>query len=180
MGRVQGKVAIVTGAASPIGIGFATAQALMREGAKVVLTDIDGDRVKARAIELGGSAYGIAHDVTKEDDWSRVVTETVARHGGVDILVNNAGVAFLGPIGEFTKANWDKQIEINLSSMFLGCKAVLKIFRLRGRGTIVNTSSVAGVVGVPGGAVYSASKAGVALFTKSLAVELARENIRVN
>ena len=183
-GRVQDKVAIVTGAASEGGLGFATARALAREGARVVLTDIAGEAVTARAAELasaGHEALGLAHDATNEAAWAGGADRPGAALGGVDILVNNAGIAVLKFMDAMTFADWNRQIEVNLTSVYLGCKAGLDRMRAQGRGgAIVNLSSVAGLVGVPGTSAYAASKGGVRLFTKSVALEAARENIRVN
>lgn len=184
MKRVEGKVALVTGAASEQGLGFATARALAREGAKVVLTDIAGDAVKARAASLsdaGGETLGLSQDVTREADWHATIAATVRAYGRLDILVNNAGIAVLKWMDAMTTADWHRQIEVNLTSVYLGCKAGLERMRAQGGGgSIVNLSSVAGLVGVPGTAAYAASKGGVRLLSKTIALEAARDNIRCN
>ncbi len=184
MMRLKDKVALVTGAASEIGIGFATAHRFGREGAKVCITDIDETRLEARATDLcdnGVDAVGFAHDVTSENDWKTVVASTVDRYGKIDVLVNNAGVAFLGETLEFSIEDWNKQLEVNLSSVFLGCRAMIdQLLCQGGGGAIVNISSIAGMVGIVNGAAYSSSKGGVRLLTKSLALEFAKQNIRIN
>lgn len=184
MKRVEGKVALVTGAASEQGLGFATARALAREGAKVILTDIAGDAVKARAAALkqaGGEVLSLTQDVTSEDDWQATIAATLQAYGRLDILVNNAGIAVLKWMDAMTTADWRRQIEVNLTSVYLGCKAGLDQMRAQGEGgSIINLSSVAGLVGVPGTAAYAASKGGVRLMTKTIAIETARQNIRCN
>ncbi len=184
MNQTDKKVVIITGAASDIGIGFATSRRLGQDGAAVVITDIDESRLKDRVSELRDleiDAIGIAHDVTSEASWKTVVSTCVSRFGRVDALVNNAGVAYLSPTLEFSVEQWHKQIEINLSSMFLGCRAVIgQVLRQGTAGAVVNISSITGLVGIVHGAAYSASKGGVRLLTKSLALEFARQRIRVN
>jgi NAD(P)-dependent dehydrogenase (short-subunit alcohol dehydrogenase family) len=174
--RVRGKTAVVTGAASSGGIGFATATALAREGARVVLT--------ARAAELaaaGMSAIGLRQDVTAAGDWTAALDAAETAFGPVDILVNNAGTAVLRTMDALTEADWHRQIDVNLTSVYLGCRAVLERMRRGGRlGSIVNVSSIAGLVGMRRCSAYSASKGGVRLMTKSLALETAAEGIRVN
>ena len=184
MGRVSGKVAIVTGAASDAGLGFATARALSHEGARVVLTDIKEDEVAKRAAELrqhGADVLSVRHDVTRQDEWNEVVERTCERYGQLDILVNNAGIAVLKFMDVMTLPDFERQIAVNLTSTFLGCHCALKLMRTQGKGgSIINLSSVAGLIGVPGTAAYSASKGGVRLMTKTIALEYARENIRCN
>ncbi len=181
---LAGKVAIVTGAASAQGLGFATARMMAAAGAAVVLTDLDAAVAEARAAELratGATALACRQDVTVEADWDAVVAAATASFGGVDILVNNAGIAVLHAIDKLTPADWHRQIEVNMTSVYLGCRAAMAQMRAQGRGgAIVNLSSVAGLVGVPGASAYAASKGGVRLMSKSLALEGARENIRVN
>jgi len=181
---LTGKVALVTGAASAGGLGFAAARIMARQGASVFLTDIDGASAEARAAELrelGLAARAMPHDVTDEAAWSSVVAAAVEAFGKLDIVVNNAGIAVLRPMSEMTKEDWDRQLAVNLDSVYLGTKAALDQMRSQGGGgSIVNMSSVAGLVGVPGTAAYAASKAGVRVFSKTVALEAARENIRVN
>jgi NAD(P)-dependent dehydrogenase (short-subunit alcohol dehydrogenase family) len=178
---MDGKVAIVTGAASAGGLGFATARRLAREGARVVLTDIDGDAVAARAAELGDAAIGLAQDVTDAAGWDRIVAAAVDRFGRVDILVNNAGIAVLRTVDELDPADWHRQIEVNLTSVYLGSRAMLARLRAQGGGgAIVNLSSIAGLVGVAGTGAYAASKGGVRALSKVIALEGAKEGIRCN
>lgn len=181
---LEGKIALVTGAASAGGLGFATARALARRGAIVWLTDIDAAGAQARASELaeqGLAAHALAQDVTSEEGWASVLAAITEQCGaGPDILVNNAGIAVLRWTPDLEPAQWQRQIDINLTSVYLGCRAVLPGMRQRGGGSIVNISSVAGLVGIPGASAYAASKGGVRLYTKALAMECAREGIRVN
>jgi len=183
-GRVHGKSAVVTGAASPNGIGFACARALAREGASVLLTDLDGAGVVDRATELdalGLRARGVRHDVRSEEEWNGVIAAAEDAFGPVDVLVNNAGVVILHTLDLLTPEEWDTQIAVNLKSVYLGCRVVLANMRnSRRAGSIVNVSSVAGLVGMPRCAGYAASKGGVRLLTKSIALETAAEGIRVN
>lgn len=181
---LSGKTALITGAASPKGLGFAAALKMAEQGARLFLTDIDGSRVADRAADLtarGHEAYAMAHDVTDEAAWSAVMAAVVEKLGGLDILVNNAGIAVLKMMADMTKGAWDHQINVNLNSVYLGCKAGLDQMRAQGRGgSIINLSSVVGLIGVPGCAAYAASKGGVRLMTKTIAMETAREQIRVN
>lgn len=181
MNRLDGKVVIVTGAASAAGLGFATARRLAREGARVVLTDIDASQVAARAVELGDAAVGIAQDVTDAAAWDATIAVAVERFGRVDFLVNNAGIAVLRTIEALEPAEWHRQIEVNLTSVYLGCRAMMARLRQQGGGgAIVNLSSIAGLVGVAGTGAYAASKGGVRSMSKVIALEGAREGIRCN
>lgn len=182
--RLDGKVALVTGAASAAGLGFASARMMARAGARVMLTDIVEDAVLARADELTAEGLAVAahhHDVTDGDNWNAVIGDTVARFGKVDVLVNNAGIAVLKWMDVLEPSDWQRQIDINLTSVYLGCRAGLAQMRAQGQGgSIVNLSSVAGLVGIPGAAAYAASKGGVRIMSKAIAMECATENIRVN
>lgn len=184
MGRVAGKVAIITGAASAGGLGFATARALSREGAKVVLADIDIDGVTARSSEineLGGQAIGCHHDVTIEAHWQRVVALTVETFGSLDILVNNAGIASPAPMHEMQVETWDRVVDVNLMGTFLGCKhAVIQMRRQPAGGSVINVASISGLLGFPGSAAYGASKGGIRSLSKVVALEGARQRIRCN
>jgi|SRR6185369_3455944 len=184
MARLAGKIALVTGAASVPGLGSATALRFAEEGAILFVTDLDGEGVErtAQAIrEKGGQATAITHDVTSTDAWDRVFDAIVAAHGRLDVLVNNAGIAILRPFAEFTDAEWIRQNDVNLHSVFYGTQRAVKLMRRVGQGgSIVNLSSVAGIIGVPGCAAYAAAKGGVRLFGKAVALECAREKIRVN
>jgi NAD(P)-dependent dehydrogenase (short-subunit alcohol dehydrogenase family) len=183
-GRVEGKVALVTGGAS--GIGRGTAERLAQEGATVVLTDIQdalGEEVAAGIARSGGKAEYRHHDVTDEQQWKDVVGGVADRHGRLDILVNNAGIGIGGPILEMELSDWRRQIAINLDGVFLGVKHGIPLMRRSGDGgSIVNISSVAGLKGSPSLAGYCATKGGVRLFTKAVALECAnaKDGIRVN
>lgn len=184
MGRVAGKVALVTGAASRPGLGSATATRLAEEGAIVMLTDVDGAGAEAVAADIraaGGIATAHAHDVTREADWDRVMAAILGQHGCLDILVNNAGVAILHPLTNLTPTDWSRQLDINLTSVYHGTRRALAAMRAHTtRGTIINIASVAGDIGVPACSAYAASKAGIAAFSRTVAMECAAEGIRVN
>jgi NAD(P)-dependent dehydrogenase (short-subunit alcohol dehydrogenase family) len=183
MGRVQGKVALVTGAAS--GIGRAAALLLGKEGATVVVTDVQDDMgkdVAARIKQSGSDAIYLHQDVTSEDGWIGVIGEIKSRFGKLDILVNNAGIAVAGPVTDMSLADWRRQQAINLDGVFLGTKHGLPLMRASGGGSIVNISSLAGLKGAAGLAGYCATKGGVRLFTKAVALECAaaKDKVRVN
>jgi len=182
MGRVEGKVALVTGGAS--GIGAGCARVLAREGATVVITDLQDPRGEALAEELGGAARYLHHDVTSEDAWVDVVATVDRDLGRLDILVNNAGIAIGCPsISEMTLADWRRQQAVNVEGVFLGVKHCLPLMRRAGHGgSIVNISSVAGLKGSPTLAAYCATKGAVRLFTKAIALECAgaKDGVRVN
>ena len=184
MARLNDKVAIVTGAASSTGFGFATASRFAEEGARVVLTDFKFDEVTRRAEELSARGFDvavIAHDVTEESSWSEVLALTLARFGRLDILVNNAGIALPAPVADASLDNWNAHIDVNLKGVFLGCQAAVRQMRMQtGGGSIINISSVAGIVGFDNLIAYCASKGGVRLLTKAAALDLAAEGIRVN
>lgn len=183
-GRVEGKVALVTGGAS--GIGRGCAEKLAAEGAVVVVTDIQddlGEGVAAGIRKAGGKAEYLRQDVTSEDAWIDIIGGIGTRHGKLSILVNNAGIGIGGPITEMSLADWRRQTAINLDGVFLGVKHSLPLMRASGPGgSIVNISSVAGLKGSPGLAGYCATKGGVRLFTKAVALECAaaQDGIRVN
>jgi NAD(P)-dependent dehydrogenase (short-subunit alcohol dehydrogenase family) len=182
MGQLDGKVAIVTGGAS--GIGAACATTLAREGAKVVATDIDepGGTAVADAIKAaGGEAVFLAHDVTDEQRWSEIVAEAEARFGRLDILVSNAGIGMMVPsIVDMSLADWRRLTAINLDGVFLSVKYGIPAMRRSGGGSIIMMSSIAGLRGSPGLAGYCATKGGVRLFAKAVAMESAADGIRVN
>ncbi|HEY4344005.1 MAG TPA: glucose 1-dehydrogenase [Parvibaculum sp.] len=188
MGRVQGKVAIVTGAAK--GIGAASAKALAREGAKVICSDFDepgGEAVAAEIQRLGGEAIFVAHDVTIEAQWERVVKLAEDRFGGLHIVVNNAGIAPSGgPIEDKSLEDWRHTIAVDLDSVFLGCKHAIRTIKKTtaagAKGSIINISSIMGLIGWPNTADYNAAKGGVRLLTKCAALECAAAGygIRVN
>jgi NAD(P)-dependent dehydrogenase (short-subunit alcohol dehydrogenase family) len=183
MGRVEGKIALVTGAAS--GIGRESAIALAAEGAFVFVTDVDdagGARTCGLISEAGDDAAYLRLDVADEGNWAAVIEAVSARKGALDILVNNAGICLLTPMLDLTLANWRRLMAINLDSVFLGSKAALPLMTRSGGGSIVNISSSAGITGVPLLTGYCASKGGVRLFTKALALECAqmKNRVRVN
>ena len=179
--RLQGKVAIITGAAK--GIGEATARLFAREGAALGLVDKDGDALKkvADAIEKdGGKVVTVAGDVTIKQDVQRLVDETVARFGPVTVLVNNAGVTLTRPFTETTLEDVDFLIGVNIKGLMLASQAVIPHMIKAGGGAIVHDASNAGIVGRPWQSMYGATKAGVVSLTKSMALGLAQQRIRVN
>ena len=178
MTNLEGRVAVVTGGAR--GLGEAYVRALSAAGARVVIADVLEAEGRALAGELGAGAICERLDVTSEDDWARVVDRTVAEFGSIDVLVNNAGIANAAPIEHFTTAKWDAVIAVNLTGVFLGCRAVVPTMKHQASGSIINISSVEGLRGSPGLHGYTASKFGVRGLTKSLAVELGPAGIRVN
>ena len=181
--RIADKVAIVTGGAS--GIGRGCALRLAAEGANVLVTDIDttmGEETVALIQQAGGQASFHTHDVTDEAAWEQVMDQVQARYGGLHILVNNAGIGIGGSIVTMTLADWQRQQAINLDGVFLGVKHAIPLMRESGYGSIINLSSVAGLKGASNLAAYNATKGGVRLFTKGVALECAQERwpIRVN
>jgi len=183
MAVVQGKVALVSGAAS--GIGRATAELLAAEGAKLVIGDVNengGRETVARIETKGGNALFQRLDVTSESDWAAAVDATVARFGRIDILVNNAGMETVKLITETSLGDWRKLMGVNLDGVFLGSKAAIVAMRKTGGGAIVNISSIAGINGYARQTAYCASKGGVRLLTKATAIECAEQgwNIRCN
>jgi len=179
--RLKEKVALITGAAS--GIGKSTALLFGQEGAKVMCVDINGegaDQVAHQIADTGGEAASLTVDVAQEEDVQRMVRETVERWGRLDILYNNAGIGVGGPVTQVAEEEWDRLIDINLKGVFLGCKHAIPEMLKQGGGAIVNTASDAGLRGMAWLSTYCASKGGVVLLTKSLAVEWARQGIRVN
>ena len=181
MAQVSGKVAIVTGGAS--GIGEACAETLAREGASVLITDIDdtlGKGVVERITKAGGKAHYVRHDVRDEAAWPGIVAEAEKRFGRLDIMVDNAGIGIMSPIATMTLADWQRQQAINLDGVFLSIKHSIPAMKRVGGGSIVLMSSVAGLRGAPGLAAYSATKGGVRLLAKSVALEHAADNIRCN
>jgi NAD(P)-dependent dehydrogenase (short-subunit alcohol dehydrogenase family) len=183
-GQVAGKVALVTGGAS--GIGAAVAELLAREGASVAVTDIDelgGPEIVTGIRKAGGEAIFLPQDVTSEARWIEVVAEVEKRYGRLDILVSNAGIGIAVPsITDMTLEDWRRQNAINLDGVFLSVKHCLPAMRRTGGGSIIMMSSLAGLRGAPGLSAYSASKGGVRLFAKSIAMECASagDGIRVN
>lgn len=172
---------MVTGAAS--GIGRAAAIALALEGARVAVLDRNeqGAAETVDAIQAaGGEAFFVPVDVTREAEIGRAVNATAERWGRIDILFNNAGVLLVKPIDQMTEEEWDRVMAVNVKSAFFAIKHVLPHMRRSGKGAILNTGSIASFTGQVGTPVYSASKGAIALLTKSLALDLGRDNIRVN
>ena len=179
--RLVDKVAIVTGAAS--GIGRASAVLFAREGAKVAIVDIDphGIAETLRVIESeGGKAECVVADVSKEEDTARIADSTSNAFGRIDILFNNAAVSSFKSVIETDESEIDRVMNVNVKGMFFCSKAVIPHLQVAGGGSIVNTSSITGIVGAPGMAVYSASKGAIITFTRTLALEQAEAKIRVN
>lgn len=183
MGRMDGKIVLVTGAASNPGLGRTTAERLAAEGATLMVTDVDlvGAEACAEAIRsAGGKATAMAQDVTSEEGWGAVMAAVNDTYGGLDVLVNNAGIAVLVPIENMTLEQWNRQIEVNLTSVFLGCKYGIAEMKKHDGGSIINLSSVAGLIGLQTCVAYGAAKGGVRIMSKSVAVEAAKYNIRCN
>ena len=183
MGRVQDKVAMVTGAAQ--GLGLAMVRALAAEGARVVLTDIDAPRGENEAAALrasGHQAMFCQHDATSEDDWTRVMAAVLQAHGRLDVLVNNAGGGVDCDIEQMTLEHFQWMVKLNLDSAFLGTKLAIEAMKATGGGSIINVSSVGGLVGTAPLPAYSAAKAGVKLLSKCVALHCGQRgyNIRVN
>ena len=184
MNRLDGKIALISGAAR--GIGAETARLMVEAGARVVIGDILDERARETAREIGGDSAAVFHhlDVTSEEDWSGAIGTAVARWDGLDILVNNAGL-FLGKdIEEASVDEWHRLCAVNLTGVFLGTKLAVPSLRDRGRtsphgSAIVNLASVAGLVGSQLDPLYSMTKGGVTLFTKSAALEFARKGYRI-
>lgn len=179
--KLDGKVAIVTGAAS--GIGRASAIAFAREGARVTVVDKDelGAQETIGAIQSEGrQAFVTRVDVTRESEIAQMVEQTVERWGRIDILFNNAGILLVKTVEQMSEEEWDRVMAVNVKSAFLATKHVVPHMRRSGKGAILNTGSIASFTGQVGTPVYSASKGAIALLTKSLALDLGRDGIRVN
>jgi 3-oxoacyl-[acyl-carrier protein] reductase len=176
---LSGKIAIVTGAAR--GIGLAIAARFAAEEARVALVDLDRTAVDAAARSVGGGAQGVVADVTRTSDVEGMVREVVDRWGRLDVLVNNAGITGRSfPIWELGDEDWRRVIEVDLTSVFLCCRAAVRVMLAQGAGRIVNIASIAGKEGNPTLVPYSTAKAGVIGLTKALAKEVATRNIFVN
>jgi NAD(P)-dependent dehydrogenase (short-subunit alcohol dehydrogenase family) len=178
VGRLAGKRIIITGAVN--NIGREAALRFITEGARVVVADIDAAAGRRTADELGSGAHFIKADVTKEDEVRDLMERGVAWLGGLDVLVQNAGVQHSGFVTDFDASKWDALFAVNARAHFFGAKYAIPHLRKSGKGSIVNTSSLAGKRGGPGMTAYSASKGAVIAFSTALAMELAKDNIRVN
>jgi meso-butanediol dehydrogenase/(S,S)-butanediol dehydrogenase/diacetyl reductase len=182
-GRLAGKISLITGAAS--GIGWATAERFAQEGATVVLADRAAGMLEERLRSLnarGGQHRAIALDVTSEDGWLRAVHEIESAFGRLDVLVNNAGIGYFRSIVDTTFEEWRAIMSVNLDGVFLGTKHSMPLLARSGKGSIVNVSSIRGLIGGLNVAAYCASKGGVRLFTKATALECAalRNGVRAN
>ncbi|MDD3630044.1 MAG: glucose 1-dehydrogenase [Bacteroidales bacterium] len=181
MKRLENKVAIITGAAR--GMGKEEAILFAKEGAKVVVADILKDEAELVANEIiknGGEALGYKLDVSKAKDWEKLAEDIEKKWGKVDVLVNNAGIFPASGIETATEEEWDRVMNINAKSQFLGIKYVLPAMKKAGKGSIINISSIAGLIGTGMAVAYHASKGASRLLTKTVAAELAKYNIRVN
>lgn len=179
--RLEKKVALITGGAR--GMGAAEARLFSKEGSKVVIGDVldsDGKRLEAEINETGGQCRFVHLDVTSERQWVSAIEETVSTFGKIDILVNNAGIYRVNNILDTSTEEWDQVMDINAKGVFLGTKAVIPYMKQNGGGSIVNISSVAGLVGNRMSSAYTASKGAVRLFTKSTAIQYAGDAIRAN
>jgi 3alpha(or 20beta)-hydroxysteroid dehydrogenase len=179
--RLKGKVALITGGAR--GMGASEAQLFIEEGARVVITDVldaDGRATAERLSPDGSICKFFRHDVTQEDQWTKVVADAIAAFGHIDILVNNAGIFEQGSVLDTTLSAFNKTMDINVTGVFLGLKAVAPHMVERKSGSIINISSVAGLAGTPGFLAYGASKWAVRGMTKGVSKELAPFGVRVN
>lgn len=182
-GRVQGKVALITGAGS--GIGKATAILLANEGAVVLVADISMDAAQAVANEIvatGRKAEAVLLDVANEESWRQAIENALKNHQRLDVLVNNAGISFAKPIDEMTLDEWRKVMNVNLDGVFLGTKHAIAAMKKSGGGNIINVASVSGIKPSPTASAYCASKAAIRIFSKTAAIECAdgKTGIRVN
>ena len=175
--RLKGKKVIVTGAAA--GIGLETARRFAEEGAHVVLSDIDSGAIEAAAAEIDGG-LAIAADVTDQGQVDGLVAEAISAMGCLDILVNNAGIPMLGGVETLAEADWDRELDVNLKSVYRTGRAAWPHFKAQGNGVILNTASIAGLTGSAGQASYGAAKAGVINLTRCMAIDGAGIPIRVN
>ena len=181
MPRLEGKVALISGGAR--GQGACEGRLFAQEGAKVVLTDIldeEGEAVAAEIRQQGGDAIYVRLDVTQEQQWQDVIQATVDRYGKLDILVNNAGIFPMVRVEDTSVELWEQVMDINVTGVFLGTKHAIPVMRAAGGGSIINISSVAGLVGGSRAAAYSASKGAVRILTKGTAVQYAADGIRAN
>jgi|TARA_B100000809_G_scaffold91495_1_gene89988 cyclopentanol dehydrogenase len=179
--RLENKVALISGGAR--GMGAVEAKLFAKEGAKVIIGDMledEGKKVEAEINEAGGDCVFVLLDVSDEDAWKRAVDEAVSRYGKLDILVNNAGIYRAHIVEETTAEEWDQVMDINAKGVFLGTKHAIPAMRQAGGGSIVNISSVAGLVGSKQTTAYTASKGAVRLLTKSTAIQYAADGIRAN
>ena len=186
--RLAGKVALITGAAAGVegqlmGFGGAAARLFAREGARVVLTDIKeemGFKTAEQIRASGGEALFVRHDVTSEEEWQEVIQTTIATFGRLNVLVNNAGTGARFTVEETTVEVWDGQMDVHAKGVFLGTKYAIPEMRKVGGGSIINVSSIYGLVGSRSSTAYHAAKGAIRIFTKAAAIQYAKEHIRVN
>ncbi|MFS0821172.1 SDR family NAD(P)-dependent oxidoreductase [Bacillus sp. 1P02SD] len=181
MGKLQDKVAVITGGAS--GIGAATARLFVEEGAKVVLVDLNEEKGKAFEAELKAlnkEALFVKANITSEEDVANIYKQTIEAFGKVDVVFNNAGIGRVQPSHELEYSEWRNTVNVDLDGVFLVAREAIREFLKADGGVIVNTASMYGWVGSPGSAAYNAAKGGVVNLTRSLALEYAEQNIRVN
>ncbi|MAF37543.1 MAG: cyclopentanol dehydrogenase [Chloroflexi bacterium] len=179
--RLQNKVALISGGAK--GMGAVEAKLFAKEGARIVIGDVletEGKQIESEINEIGGECLFVPLDVTDENQWNEAVAATVRRFSKLDILINNAGIFRTSRVEETSSAEWDHVMDINAKGVFLGAKAAIPAMREAGGGSIINLSSVAGLVGAAYSSAYSASKGAVRLFTKSTAIQYATDGIRCN
>tara|TARA_B100000745_G_scaffold252162_1_gene174343 strand:- start:307 stop:1056 length:750 start_codon:yes stop_codon:yes gene_type:complete len=179
--RLENKVALISGGSR--GMGAVEAKLFASEGARIIIGDIreeEGRQVEAQINESGGECFFTHLDVTNEANWLEAVAQAVARYGKLDILINNAGIFPMEKIEETTEESWDMVMDVNAKGVFLGTKSVIPAMRNAGGGSIINLSSIAGLVGSTYSASYNASKGAVRLLTKSTAIQYAKEGIRAN
>jgi cyclopentanol dehydrogenase len=179
--RLQGKVALISGGAR--GQGAVEGKLFAREGAKVVLGDVleaEGSRTAEEIRAQGGEAVYVPLDVTKEDDWQRAVDTALSAYGKLDVLVNNAGILQMEGVEDITQAVWDRVIAVNQTGVWLGMKAAVPALRRAGGGSIINISSISGLIGTGLQTAYQASKGAVRIMTKTAAIQYAKEGIRIN
>lgn len=179
--RLKNKVAIITGGAS--GIGKATAILFAKHGAKIVVADIDENGANQTVTDIhdaGNEAIYVQTDVTISDNTERMVTETVSTYGKLDILLSSAGIAMRLPVADLPEADWHRCLDVNLTGVYLCAKAAIPEMRRNGGGSIINLSSIYGLVGADVRAAYVASKGGVTNLTRGMALDYAEENIRIN
>ena len=181
MSVLKGKVALVTGAGS--GIGRVTSKLFADEGARLILVDMDetaGETVRKEISSSGGEAVFCRADASKREDVEQAVANGIAAFGRIDILFNNVGIGLFGTVVSLSEEDWDRELAVNLKSAFLFSKTVIPHMQEQGSGCVINTSSGAGIVGTMGSVGYCASKGGIVLLTKAMALDHAREGIRVN
>jgi NAD(P)-dependent dehydrogenase (short-subunit alcohol dehydrogenase family) len=180
-GRLEGKVGLITGAAR--GQGAAEAELFVREGARLVITDVLDEPLQKLADELSSGGYEVEAlrlDVQEEDHWSDAVAAAESRFGRLDFLINNAGIADPAGVEATTRERWDQIIAVNQTGVWLGMKAALPAMRRGGGGSIINISSIYGIIGSGTSAAYHGTKGAVRLLTKTAALEYAAEGIRIN